>query len=219
MPFPDVDPLIETFFEPTRIFLFGKQFAGLIYDPAPMRDPRPGQAEAEWSTYPPDALDKLGMPPSRLERTLRRLGSEEAQSGFARIYSFSFEGHYYKLPRPQLFLVAGPGANPQQVADGAMQFNTRRVGLEGKDWHFSEDIRVWAVDKKDLAICLDMEIGNYEQLLLESMMAFEEEMSSRGAASARGAVSARGAASARGAVSARGAASFRGAMVGPHQER
>ena len=26
---------------------------------------------------------------------------------FARIYGFSFEGHYYKLPRPVLFLVRG----------------------------------------------------------------------------------------------------------------
>lgn len=229
MPFPNVNAGIETFFEPTRIFLFGKHFAGLTYDPASMRDAQAGNPP-EWAEYPPrpaggppppaPVLADLGMPPSRLERSLRRLGHPAAQSRFARIYSFSFEGHYYKLPRPLLFLVAGNGAPAQTVnANGAILFNTRMVGFEGKDWNFSQDILVWAVDKKDLAICLDIEIGNYEQLLLESMIAFEEEMSARGSVAARGSVSARGSVGARGSVSARGSASFRGSMIGPHQER
>ena len=68
-------------------------------------------------------------------------------------------------------------------------------------------IRVWAVDKHDLAVCLDIEVGNYEQILLESMVAFQEETASRSAMAGRS------------AMASRSAASFRSAMVGPHRER
>lgn len=153
---------------------------------------------------------------------------------FARIYSFSFEGHYYNLPRPLLFLVGGPGRRPEEdpVGQGMnpnanarkVGYFTKFTGVEARDWHFSDDILVWAVDKKDLAVCVDIEVESYEQVLLDSMIAVEEEMASRGAAVSRGAAASRGAAvsrgaaASRGAVSSRGAASFRGAMVGPHQE-
>lgn len=227
MPWPQVDPLIETFFDPTRIFLFGKPFDSLTYAPGSMNAAGPFR---EFENYnPPAAGAELPMPPSRLERTLRRATPDGI---FARIYSFSFEGHYYTMPRPLLFLVRGPGAvpprsrRPEGLApppgagplDQHFVFRTRYTGLEAKDWHFSDDIRVWAVDKKDLAVCLDLEVDNYERILLDSMIAFQEEIASRGAIAGRGAAASRGAAAARGAAASRGAASFRGAMLGPHQE-
>lgn len=194
-----MQPGTETFFEPTRLRLFGKPFAALTYDRDAMKD--------EFVKYTAPAQDQdLAMPPRRIERTLRR-----GTGPFARIYSFSFEGHYYKLPRPLLFLVTGKGEK--------VEFDAKTTGIEARDWKFSEDLRVWTVDRKDLALCLDVEVANYEQLLLDSMIAFEEEMAARGSASARGSAVARGSASARGSVAARGSASFRGSMLGPHQER
>lgn len=189
----------ETFFEPTKIRLFGKPFTALTYDR--------GSMAAEFAQYQaPEAGADLAMPPRRIERALRR-----GEGPFARIYSFSFEGHYYKLPRPLLFLVAGDGEK--------VEFSAQTTGIEARDWKFSEDLRVWTVDRKDLALCLDVEVANYEQLLLDSMIAFEEELAARGSATARGSVAARGSVSARGSVAARGSASFRGSMLGPHQER
>ena len=127
MPFPDIDPLIETLFEPTRIWLFGKPFTSLKYDPDTMKGQQQAAAQAvaasepgaEGSTsefqdyrvpdagpYGKQAEPQLPMPPPRIERTLRRLATDGI---FARIYSFSYEGHYYKMPRPLLFLVSGDG--------------------------------------------------------------------------------------------------------------
>ena len=36
MSFPNLNPLIETFLDPTRIFLFGKPFPALAYKANPM---------------------------------------------------------------------------------------------------------------------------------------------------------------------------------------
>src|SRR5690606_512709 len=100
-------------------WLFGKRFDSLKYDPKGM--------EGE---FKPDYVAKAGetmpMPPKRIERTLRRDlkisqdGKVESAVGettqvFARIYSFSYEAHYYRLPRPLLFLVNDLG---QSLAGG-----------------------------------------------------------------------------------------------------
>ncbi len=170
--------------------------------PAP---PPPGEFEAQ----PPAR-------PGRVEQALPRAGEDGI---FARIYGFSFEGHYYKMPRPLLFLVRGGGRSrvPEDLpaaAGGSRAFNTRFTGIEGKDWQFADDIRVWAVDKHDIAICLDLEIGNYEQVLLELTLDAQEEMGARSAGAARSAGSSRSR-----AMALRSAGSFRSAGHGPHQDR
>src|SRR5688500_13624081 len=109
MPFPDFSAAFtaqETFFETTRIWLFGKRFTSLTYHYASMNE--------EWVKWPDGTatLTNIGMPPRRMERKLRRrqkVGDAWVNPIFARIYSFSFEGHYYNLPRPLLFLVYGHG--------------------------------------------------------------------------------------------------------------
>jgi hypothetical protein len=221
MPFPEIDPAFETFLEPTRIFLFGKKFPSLKYDPTSMSGGIDAAARAaaekkeyEDFTIPAAAkaalaADKpkeaeLPMPPSPVEWALRQV---EDDGIFARIYGFSFEGHYYKLPRPVLFLVRENRArNPEEVVvDGWRQFNTRFTGIEGKDWQFSGDIMVWAVDRYDMAISLDVEIGSYDQVLLQSFAASQEEGAARSAG--------------WNAWPSRNAASFRGKGWGAHQDR
>jgi hypothetical protein len=193
MPFPNIDPAIETFLEPTRIFLFGKPFPTLVYDPRPMGP----EFEA---LNVPAAGAELPMPPGRVEQALRQ--AAEADGIFARIYGFSYEGHYYKMPRPLLFLVRGEedrSRMPEEPGGDYRQFNTRFVGVEARDWQFGNDIRVWAVDKHDIAVRVDVEIGTYNKVLLESVAAGPEESAFRGK------------------YYARSAASFQG-MFGPHQE-
>jgi hypothetical protein len=193
MSFPDGNSDIETFLEPTRIFLFGKPFPTLKYDPEPMRQ--------EFEPFnAPGAGEPLPMPPGRVEQALRQ--AADAEGIFARIYGFSYEGHYYKMPRPVLFLVRGEEDRtrmPEEDETGYRQFNTRFVGVEARDWQFGNDIRVWAVDKHDIAVRVDVEIGTYNKVLLESVAAGPEESSFRGK------------------YYARSAASFQG-MFGPHQE-
>jgi hypothetical protein len=288
MSFYDPNDEFETFFAPTQISLFGKPFNSLRYV-------RESMQEAFEPMNPAPPPNELRIPPRRIERTLRKEAydtkGESIPKIFARIYSFAYEGHYYKLPRPLLFLVSGKGflttksekqaeyerqmkeksarsqasvaagsggsrtdtansstaegkPNPGQpdkamdtalpadrprkempdaqrrpekvdTSSGRLAFDTRVVGLDARDWQFSDDLRVWHVDKKDLAVCLDVEIGNYGEILLDSMIA---SGGGRGA-SARGDVVSRGDVTSRGDVVSRGAGSFRGDVIGPHQNR
>jgi hypothetical protein len=225
MPFPKVDPMIETFLEPTRIFLFGKPFPTLEYNPTPMSGgagTRAVSPDEEFDAYTVSIQTSgedreaeatvqvdLPIPPGPVEQAFREV---EDDGIFARIYGFSFEGHYYKMPRPLLFLVRGDNARsriPEETAAGGeRQFNTRFTGVEGKDWQFGSDIRVWAVDKHDIAVCLDLEIGRYDEVLLQSFTAGQEESGFRSAAASRSALASRSS-----------AVSFRSAVVGPHQDR
>jgi hypothetical protein len=231
MSFPNLNPFIETFLDPTRIFLFGKPFPALAYVANPVgaiQGAAAGGAAAGAAVQaavaygdaaapaPPPPGEFEVHPPGRVEQAL--LQAEE-DGNFARIYGFSFEGHYYKMPRPLLFLVRGDGRSrvPEDLPaapGGSRAFNTRFTGIEGKDWQFADDIRVWAVDKHDIAICLDLEIGNYEQVLLESTLDAQEEMGARSAGASRSAGSSRSR-----AMALRSAGSFRSAGHGPHQDR
>jgi hypothetical protein len=86
--------------------------------------------------------------------------SPEPTPNFARIYAFSYEGHYYDLAKPALFLVHGPGTDVEPTAE--------HTGLVTDTHEFSTDIKVWAYDKTDLSIRLDPETGTFEQILLEA---------------------------------------------------
>jgi hypothetical protein len=195
---PSIDPSIESFLSPTRIYLFGKTFSNLTYTPTSTgggTTPDPSQS------------------PGPVSRALDDVGSA---GKFARIYGFSYEGHYYKLPRPVLFLVSGTGstAGPDTTATGtSREFSTGGTGVEGKDWRFGTDIRVWVVDRNDVAVRLDVEVGRYDEVLLQPLAAGWDE------SGLRGHLMARDAADFRGHLNARSAADFRGGGLGPHQAR
>ena len=93
----------------------------------------------------------------------------------ARIYSFSFEGGYYELPRPPIFLVHGRGkptgswSNPSTVDES---------GVAGREWDFSgntgvglvldpNDLLDWEYEKGDFSLRLDLDAGPLEQILLD----------------------------------------------------
>jgi hypothetical protein len=135
MAYPNVEPGFETFFEPTRIWLFGKEFKSLTYERGSMGHPRGPDKAGEFTdlraaAVPNDAglLDQLRMPPRRVERALRRQSyqyNKDAQGNevievnppiFARIYSFSFEGHYYKTAAAAL--VSGFWSQARRWPDG-----------------------------------------------------------------------------------------------------
>ena len=104
----------------------------------------------------------------------------------ARIYGFSYEGHYYDLPKPAIFLVHGTGTpagpNPPQfqnvkkdgnptgkVGRGAVGPGTvDESGVAAKNWDVTEDVMYWEYDKGDFSIRLDIETGPFEQILLEA---------------------------------------------------
>jgi hypothetical protein len=144
----------ESLLSPSRVLLYGRIVQGLnIAQPVP----------------PPQGLGVN-------RHLLAQLGAPGA--GIARIYSFSYEGHYYDLAKPALFLVHGLG-DPAEPPDGAGTSGPphRRVakapadvdltGYSATAKSFPDDMMVWQYDKGDFSIRLDVETGTFEQILLE----------------------------------------------------
>ena len=81
-------------------------------------------------------------------------------SCLARIYAFSYEGAYHELARPTLYLVHGAGETISDTVEAS--------GSAASATKFASDVRVWAYDKADISVRLDVETGTLEQILLEA---------------------------------------------------
>jgi hypothetical protein len=233
MAFDAADELFEDLYEPTKIYLFGKRFQSLELRVGDLlKTDFRGDAKEKDEDY---GEGNQFMPPPTLERTLRQkraatkkvsgkdkenLREPDQPPALARIYSFSYEGHYYKMPRPLVYMVWGDGEDPdtQKGKSGSASFQVRDTGLASKGFKFARDIRVWKMDRLDISIVIDLEVGKLENILLEPVfVALEQEASSSGGGS-RMAVASRMAMNSRMAMSSRMAMASRMAMVGPHQD-
>ena len=93
--------------------------------------------------------------------------------GFAKIYGFAFEGTYFDLPVPVIFLVHGKG---QSATDDNLPGNLgsrapnepSKSGVAAADFQIANDIRVWSYDKADQTMRLDVSAGMFEQVLLDA---------------------------------------------------
>jgi len=140
----------ETLLSPSNVLLYGRV----------VRDLRLAPTE---SLVPP----RLGGN-NFLQRQL-----QDPDARLARIYGFSYEGHYYDLTSPKVFLVHGDGVDPEAPRPAEPRVSRAPAdadltGVAGRTGSFSEDIKVWSYDKGDFTIRLDFEIGPFEQVLLEA---------------------------------------------------
>jgi hypothetical protein len=129
------------------------------------------------------------LPPPEYDRTgsnkflEKQLENEHAR--LARIYGFSYEGHYYGLAKPAIFLVhtegqvitfKGGGYFSDGQIIGGFRSTMDKSGVAAREWEFSgnrpgaPDLRYWEYDKGDFSIRLDIETGPFEQILLEAML-------------------------------------------------
>ena len=100
----------------------------------------------------------------------------QKDSCLARIVGFAYEGRYYEMARPAIFLVHGAGlapefdANPHQKDQPpTMPQETGRTGLADPGLGtFAYGIRIWAYDSADFTIRLDMDSGTFESVLLDA---------------------------------------------------
>lgn len=107
------------------------------------------------------------------------LGGEKDQNDqkpkFSRIYGFSYEGVYYDLARPVLFLVHGEGY-PASELTGNKPNRARApgdpslIGTGTTDFQYAEDIMVWSYDQADYTIRMDVQSGMFEQVLLDAVL-------------------------------------------------
>jgi hypothetical protein len=178
----------ETLLSPSNILLYGRvltdlEFKGLPADPdinQPIDDEEPPEPEDGGPFPVPRAPSRLGDN-NFLQRQLDVDRQDLARRpNLARIYGFSYEGHYYDLPKPAIFLVHGPGNDPEawRPAGGLPHARVDRApsdadrsGVARTATSFAEDMRVWSYDKGDYSIRLDPESGTFEQILLEGRAA------------------------------------------------
>jgi hypothetical protein len=108
----------------------------------------------------------------------RQLERQLFNGTLARIFGFSYEGTYYDLPRPAIFLVHGDGMPVNAGKDTAKGQDTPArapgqtslTGLAAADFDFADSLCVWSYDKADYTIRMDVETGMFEDVLLAAML-------------------------------------------------
>ncbi len=156
----------ETLLSPSNVLIYGRSILDLQ-----IVSSKRGQGAAKKENpqdHNPFEEDRGGAN-LFLQRQLNAKGAH-----LARIYGFSYEGHYYDLARPCLFLVHGDGLEAEELPAAPRARLARgpagadRTGVAAQEYSFSDDMRVWSYDKEDLTIKLDMESGSFTDLLLEA---------------------------------------------------
>jgi hypothetical protein len=93
--------------------------------------------------------------------TTRDAGDKKAK--LAVVYGFEFEGHYYDLPVPTILLVHGQGTTPKNAG-----------AVVESDPKLTDDVKVWAYDKADFSMRVDIDSGPLESILLEQALESSE---------------------------------------------
>ena len=153
----------ETLLAPSLVRLFGRVFTGLLINDADAR-------QAEVTPYSPSQLERsLTSLNEKAPADPKALAGEKAQNDekaptLARIYGFSFEGNYYKMAAPAIFLVHGPGI---KVTAGQNPIDLGVIGVEFKDEVFAEGVLMWGYDKLDQILRIDISSGWLQDMLLD----------------------------------------------------
>jgi hypothetical protein len=136
--------LQEALLAPAGIRMFGRSFVGLT-------------------------VGELGVHPNANAPLLTLLRSltpaARAQLQLARIYGYSYQGNYFKLAEPTVFLVYDAGI---EVTPGQWPIPLGELGVEFKDEVFASQVRMWFFDQLDMGIRIDITIGWMQDILLEA---------------------------------------------------
>lgn len=89
-----------------------------------------------------------------------RLNTSAAKPKLVRVYGFSYEGQYYDLGRPAIYLVYGEG----QAVDASIA----ATGLATEPPEFSANLLSWQFDQSDFSLRLEVDVGPIERILLET---------------------------------------------------
>ena len=135
------------------------------------------------------------------------------EARLARIYAMSFEGSFYNLPKPAIFLVHGdgtavptkgfaPSASPPPPAKPT---DMDASGMAAREFEWEGDVKYWEYDKDDLSLRLDVVTGTLDEILVDATLSPTSKypLVSRGELAARGEVALRGELITRGEMIAR----------------
>ncbi len=102
----------------------------------------------------------------QLATSLRIAEAEGRKPSLARIYGFSHQGSYRKLPEPLIFLVFAAGV-PAPSGSLDPDASPEIVGVNQTGRAFAEDVQMWTCDRLDMALRIDVRIGWFKDLLLD----------------------------------------------------
>ena len=129
----------------------------------------------ESSNPPEEELHRPFVAQRKGQNKFLQMQVEDPEAMIARIYGFSYEGRYYDLPKPALFLVHGEGEVAEIPAADARASRAPdmpdRSGVAAQAYSLADELKVWSYDKGDFSVRLDVETGPLEQILLEARAA------------------------------------------------
>lgn len=138
----------ESLLNPSSIKLYGKPLADLVLKVGSGRN----------NPYGP------GLGDNKLLQ--RQLEAKDAK--LARIYGFSFEGVFVEMSRPAVLLVHGDGKPARPTSGRQRTGDVDESGLAAQGFEFADDMQIWAYDKGDFTLRLDVTSGPLEEVLLEA---------------------------------------------------
>ncbi|MCY6382849.1 pentapeptide repeat-containing protein [Hoeflea prorocentri] len=145
----------ETLLSASNIVLFGREVEDInIVAPRGNKAHSPSKATAKGSS---SGIQQQLM---REEMADAIAGSGKKLARFARIYGFSYEGAYFEVGVPVLFLVHGEGKHPSEI---------KVPGPDNDDKNFYDDLRAWSYDRGDDTMRLDIDSGSFADLLLSTI--------------------------------------------------
>ena len=142
-------------------------------------------------------LAVTGVPATLGANRFLRAQLEGTDAQFARIYAISYEGTFYHLARPAIFLVHGGG---QEIRGAGLQQRGGHdggtaddSGLIAKGFEFErsaetppnplgsgQSVRYWEYDKGDFTLRLDVASGTFEDVLLDAEVDTQLQISGSG---------------------------------------
>ena len=169
----------ETLLSPSNVLLYGRIVKDLRLVPPVEQASKDGGKAAKERTK--DAGEPPLEPPRLGANKFLEHQLQAKDAKLARIYGFSYDGHYYDLTSPTIFLVHGDGVDPQVPRPAPPRERVSRApanadltGVAGMTGTFSEDMKVWAYDKGDFTIRMDIATGPFEEMLLEAELVAED---------------------------------------------
>lgn len=163
----------ETLLSASQILLFGRIVEDLEIKQGQPANPGPGKDPAPGNVHNPFIGQRISANNFLEQQIEKESGSPAAPvAHFARIYGFTYEGYYYELPWPALFMVNGDGEDADLPVSGNPRASRApgdpsRSGAAAQDYDFADNLKVWSYDRADFSMRLDVESGTFEQILLD----------------------------------------------------
>lgn len=202
----------ESLLSPSNIILFGRDF--------------PLKFDQERSEADMDEDKNRENGKEREREIVRQFGANRflrdqltaPGAKLARIYAFTYEGTFYNLPKPTVFLVHGPGLDISGFAENTNKLfsDIGKSGVVARDFGFEHGVKFWEYDKADFTLRCDIVSGTFDEVLLDAALSMtaRDSITSRSDLAARSDLASRSDAASRSDLTSRSDLALRHRLKG-----